>query len=125
MRSRTSLHLIDPEALCPPATQGNDAQAIALLELMYGRDARTWRELGALYYTQDPRSATLARALADRLWLCPRVLLPPGLPAEHWAGALDQLGRQHAGSGVIVVAPHAAIEPAASRLLQLARAREL
>lgn len=122
----TVLHLIDPGALCPPATPGGDAQALALIEQLCGSDPRVWsRELSALYHAENPRSAALACALADRLWLRPRVLLPASLPAAHWAGALDLIGRQHAGSGVIVVAPHAAIAPAATRLVRLERALEL
>jgi hypothetical protein len=123
MRPLTALHLIEPSALCPPATPGSDAQALALLELVCARDPRAWsRELSAVYHAEDRCCSALARALADRLWLRERLLLPAGLPAAHWAGALDQLGRQYAGSGVIVIAPHAAIASAATRLLRLQRA---
>jgi hypothetical protein len=125
MTLRTHLLLIEPDAASPPATPGSDAQALLLIERLCGGDPRAWsRVLSALYHAEDPPSAALARALADRLWLRPRVLLPPGLPASHWAGVLDQLGRQHAGGSVLVVAPRSAIAPAATRLLRLERALE-
>jgi hypothetical protein len=126
MRPRIALHLIDPGALCPGEAPGSDAQTVALLEQLCGCDPSVWsRELSALYYAQEARSAALALALADRLWLRPHVLLPPRLPAAHLAGALDYLGRQHASGAVIVVAPHATTAPAVTRLLQLERALEL
>lgn len=126
MSSSGALQLIDPCTACATATPGSDAQALALLERMCGRDPRAWsRELRALYHAEDPESAAVARALADRLWLRVQGLLAPHLPATYWAGALEQLGRQHAGGAVIVVAPHAVFAPVAQALLTLARAREV
>jgi hypothetical protein len=122
MRSRIALHLVDPDAHRPQSPDG-DAHVLALLEQLCGRDPRAWsRELSALYYAQEASSEALALALADRLWLRPRVLLSPRLPAAHWAGALDQLGRQQAVGTAIVVAPHAVTAPAVTALLQLERA---
>jgi hypothetical protein len=124
MSQRNALHLIDPTALCSSSVHDCDAQALALLELLCGRDPRAWsRELHAVYYAEDRDSAALALALGDRLWLRARALFSPQLPAPHWAGALDELSRQHADGAVIVVAPRAATDAAAQCLLALERAR--
>lgn len=125
MSTRVALHLIDPCAAGPREAPDHAAHTLALLEQLCGRDPSVWsRELSALYHAPEPQSAALALALADRLWLRPRVL-PARLPAAHLAGALDYLGRQQTEGGVIVVAPHATTAPAVTSLLQLERAREL
>lgn len=126
MRAPTALHLVDPDAHRPRESAGSDAHVIALLERLCGCDRRVWsRELSALYYAPETPSEALARALADRLWLRPRLLLPPRMTPAHWAGALDCLGRRSTGGTVIVVAPQATTAPAVATLLQLRRAHEL
>jgi hypothetical protein len=121
----TALYVLQPEPTPAPLSELS-AQCIELL--VGGGLPRPEHQLHALYLADPqrgtPAGAALAHELADRFWLRMSRLLPPGLPALLWSGAIDQLGRQHAGRPIALLAQSDALHPALSALLELGRAHD-
>ena len=119
----TALFVLQPETTPAPLPALSE-QAIELLSR--AGLPRPERQLQALYLATPARerasSAALAHELADRFWLRMSRLLPPGLPLPHWSGAIDQLGRQHAGRPVALLADDESLRPALDALCDYGRA---
>lgn len=115
--SDTALCLIHPEEL------SYSVRAAADLAAWLGTQRRAGgalREPRVLYAIAQGASTELARELADRLWLRVQAIEPPAAAdvdaAAFLAGVIDQLGRQHAGHAIALVAPRAAISAALAYL---------
>lgn len=66
-----------------------------------------------LYVTTHAQSRALAAELADRLWLRVELLEAPAAAdaVAYLAGAIEQIGRQHAGHALCLIGPRAELSP--------------
>jgi len=118
--SDSALCLIHPEDPCSSVRAAGD---LAAWLVAHRRAGGPLREPRVLYAIPHASTAELARELADRLWLRVQPIEPPAAvdASAFLAGVIDQLGRQHAGHAIALVAPRAAVSGALAYLEAHAR----